>query len=463
MILGIPHPFERGQRTPCPDCGETLLYKKGQIRKAYWSHLSKSNCKGGESLTHKLAKFHLCEAINRGEEISFKYSCPLGEHKHLIKQKLEIGEVAKTEVKLGDGGFADIAILDKDGNVKFIVEICNTHRTEKRDGEWAEVKADEVFPYLEAPKDSHLICIRKRTPSQDAPCWKMLQKKFTCQGRKFAFNDTTAKQQQISWQCFCLIGRCIDCFRPHPVKKYRPFCTICYKLRFPRKRITDVKDEETHRLPLAISKPVLPVRKYTEKEHYEAIQDMSCCAISDFLDEVQRLVNEFNISAQDIARDGTFHCAAKHWSWNTFKWLVIRFRSVFTFEDYEDALFWACEQSNLEMCKWISDIFPCYRSPLILEQAIILKDVMTCSWVVARFGFTAQQCSHAYQKILKTHPKGKYSNVWRWMTIRFPQLADQKNLEPVNQTTQKRSVDLIQQVQPSPPKYRRLVDWLIKK
>jgi len=312
------------------------VLKWGDTRRPYFAHLSKSECKGGgEAFVHKKAKDYLCEALNQGEEITFQYSCPVAPHTHTIQLKLNDGEVAKTEVKVSNG-FADIGVLNKDGEVRFIVEICNTHRTQARDGEWVEVNAEEVMQYVVKQQAAYLTCIRKRAPCITAPCWKMVLKNFHCKGRNFGFSGDPFIEATL-WVAFCQLGRCIDCFNRHPVAKGRPFCPTCYRARFSSKPLSPPRDFFRRRVGCTHRTTVSNFiwRQNTKQKVFDdildAIYDDDVCA-------VQQLVERHNITGDDIRDECTFHWAAKYDAWQIFDWLTHRVPSSLTTDDMKNVI-----------------------------------------------------------------------------------------------------------------------------
>lgn len=352
-------------REPCPECAEPLVLKWGDTRRPYFAHLSKSECKGGgEAFVHKKAKEYLCEALNRGEEITFKYSCTLAPHTHTIPLKLNDGEVAKTEVKVGNG-FADIGVLDKDGNVRFIVEICNTHRTQARDGEWVEVDAEKVIQYVVKQQAAHLTCIRKRAPSTTAPCWKNVWENFHCKGRNFGFKGDAFSQETL-WEEFCQLGRCIDCFKCHPVEKYRPFCRSCWKSRFASNPSSQHRSFFTQRGAKGCLSPEADMCEQVRLKK-TAIDALNGYAISnDDVSEAQRLVETFHITGEDIRDKCTLYWAAKYTSWSVYKWLAHRFATWVTADDITKALIQAGYHKHLAFCKWLVGRFS-------LTQQLVLQ------------------------------------------------------------------------------------------
>jgi hypothetical protein len=69
----------------CPACQESLVAKKGEIRKYHFAHFSGKNCKHAiESMLHHLAKDKFQEAFYKNEEFIIQY-----EHKSYCSKKKE--------------------------------------------------------------------------------------------------------------------------------------------------------------------------------------------------------------------------------------------------------------------------------------------------------------------------------------------------------------------------------------
>ena len=75
----------------CPACQESLVARKGEIRKHHFAHSSGKNCKHAiESMLHHLAKDKFQEAFYKNEEFIIQY-----EHKSYCSKKKECKNITK--------------------------------------------------------------------------------------------------------------------------------------------------------------------------------------------------------------------------------------------------------------------------------------------------------------------------------------------------------------------------------
>lgn len=117
----------------CTDCKTNVMYKHGKIKIPHFAHYSTIVCqslrKANEYLTHKSAILKMQTDLVEGIIITSKCGC---KSSHKGKAVLEHPV---------SNGRADLALLDP----LVLFEICHTHKTETRDGQWFELKALEVL------------------------------------------------------------------------------------------------------------------------------------------------------------------------------------------------------------------------------------------------------------------------------------------------------------------------------
>ena len=159
----------------CPGCKNPAIFKKGTKKIAHFAHKAKTGCQfydhPSEGELHKQAKLQLQLALKKKEVPIFvvqKCAC----HKEMISTielTAILGDVVVEHPFFHNGRScrADLAIVDDNSNILYIVEICDTHPTDedRRPEGWVELKADEVLCKLNA--DSHSIqlsCTRIITP-----------------------------------------------------------------------------------------------------------------------------------------------------------------------------------------------------------------------------------------------------------------------------------------------------------
>jgi Competence protein CoiA-like family len=155
----------RGTKTyVCPKCDLSVCFKNGKVRRPHFAHKPGSACNhysgGGEGAIHKEAKEQLAQMLKDRAEIVFKHRCV--RHGHIIaKVVYQDGDQVHMEYRLPDKGRADIALLSKEGDVRYVFEICDTNPTLKpRPEPWFEVKALDV---LQAhSEEATFYCCRSR-------------------------------------------------------------------------------------------------------------------------------------------------------------------------------------------------------------------------------------------------------------------------------------------------------------
>ena len=134
----------------CPECNSESLLCEGKVRPRYFRHKSKTKCEyfetKGESIEHLQLKEQVKKMLDNGTVIGVNQKCSdcFGENYYSIKTlfiKKEETDYVKLEfISPNKKWVADVCVLDKDNNVKFIIEIKHTHKTENpRPEPWCEI------------------------------------------------------------------------------------------------------------------------------------------------------------------------------------------------------------------------------------------------------------------------------------------------------------------------------------
>lgn len=139
----------------CVDCNQRVILRKGEIRRAHFSHFSPTDkCKyyehPNESQLHKDAKYKLQDKLKNKFPIQLDNFCPkcstnpAGLYEHVIEY-LDNDNVV-IEYRDPSGKFiADVAIIN-DSKIRYIFEVKNTHTTTSvRPEPWFEIDANEII------------------------------------------------------------------------------------------------------------------------------------------------------------------------------------------------------------------------------------------------------------------------------------------------------------------------------
>lgn len=180
----------------CPDCGNDLILRRGEVRIPHFAHCKSDNpCNyyshPSESQIHKDAKLLLKKLLESGYKITITRHCynhtGPGEENDIY----EIPTVDDTtkimlEYRFNYNGpkIADVAFID-DNKPICLFEICNTHRTLEGDRPepWFEINALDIIQ-LANQCTNHIIniqCIRRTqcedcSPMQCNRCSKLIPK-----------------------------------------------------------------------------------------------------------------------------------------------------------------------------------------------------------------------------------------------------------------------------------------------
>lgn len=170
-------PFVALRRTPytCPDCQRAVHVKKGERRSAHFAHNPDTtnpctyyNRNPSLDQRHRNAQLKLKQFLEQGKEIDIARACPCGcrwiSHFGLYNFK---DRIAKCEYRFrfnDSDKRADVAVLDRDGNIVCIFEVVHTHYTGELDRPepWHEIRADEINAIPSSAETIALMCIRQK-------------------------------------------------------------------------------------------------------------------------------------------------------------------------------------------------------------------------------------------------------------------------------------------------------------
>lgn len=170
----LPKFANKANKYECPDCHQKVMLKKGQKRRAHFSHYKSTNAKTackyyervGESQIHKHAKI-MMKYVLEHNKCSIKQTCSCcKEVKTFNIPKIEVDyevDIEQPFVYKKCNKIADVSV-SKGDNIKYIFEICYKHKTHEGDRPepWFEIDAVDFIQYVENndDEDVEIDCIR---------------------------------------------------------------------------------------------------------------------------------------------------------------------------------------------------------------------------------------------------------------------------------------------------------------
>ena len=169
----LPSNATKGVEYSCPDCHKSVIFKKGEIKRPHFAHKVDTTQGGcnfynhpGESDLHLMVKYMIADFLEKKTLKEVYWECS-GCNTMSVGSgfsydiQYETGDKVVIEYK-GEGYVADVAVLNNE-KVKYIFEICNTHKTTtKRPEPWFEINAKEFLEFIqedEIMKES-VCCMR---------------------------------------------------------------------------------------------------------------------------------------------------------------------------------------------------------------------------------------------------------------------------------------------------------------
>lgn len=174
----------------CPSCGDSLVLRKGQVKKPHFSHKVSDSC-SQETVIHKLAKFLIIQNIKdwkvgQGDVPLMKRKCPDCGEEH-VQEFPDKVDSAVDEVRLESGYVADVGIYS---NQKIVaaIEIKVYHQV-------SDVKKTNIgIPFIELLGEQVI-----ENPAEWNPVIDMF-KPFKCSKCDQALKKYNEKLVQISVQ-----------------------------------------------------------------------------------------------------------------------------------------------------------------------------------------------------------------------------------------------------------------------
>lgn len=131
----------------CPGCGECVIVKKGEIKVHHFSHKpGERECKfyehPGEGEIHKMVKHIIAFLLKQKRIKKVVRTCPSQKCNNFEEYiQYEEGDEVVIEYHVNDKCIVDVAVVNN-GKVKYVFEICDTHKTTRETPEpWFEINA----------------------------------------------------------------------------------------------------------------------------------------------------------------------------------------------------------------------------------------------------------------------------------------------------------------------------------
>ncbi len=153
-------PFDavKGKKYECVDCKRPVILRKGNIRIHHFAHSAQTNVctyyeHPNEAQIHKDAKFLMQKLLNEKRLICFTWECNDCGNFYAFEEvptiKYKDSDEAILEYRDKEGKWvADVALINN-GNLRYIIEIKNTHQTvNKRPEPWYEVDAAKFIEHV---------------------------------------------------------------------------------------------------------------------------------------------------------------------------------------------------------------------------------------------------------------------------------------------------------------------------
>lgn len=197
----LPNEANKNTEYECPDCNRDLIFCKGEINRPYFRHKVENDpcvyySHPNESQTHKEAKYLIKNSIENKVKITFTRSCNCcNKIEDFIIPELKDNDKVKMEYRFNfNEGIkvADVAVVNED-NIKFIVEICHTHKTNSNDRPepFYEIDASTTIKEINNIKNNNIKikCIRwkKCLDCKNKEFLKDTENCFDCDGNSKKF------------------------------------------------------------------------------------------------------------------------------------------------------------------------------------------------------------------------------------------------------------------------------------
>ena len=173
----------------CPECNKEVILRKGEKNRVHYAHKKENKCeyyekpsesqihKEGKKLIKRLIEKNWLEIYKECVECREKEYMKIPEYTYDKKVELECSfkyDISNEEInENGTLRIADVAYLNENQEIIWIIEILNTHKTKEEDRPepWNEIEAKELLKIVDKDKIK-IKCSREYT------CEKCNEKKY---------------------------------------------------------------------------------------------------------------------------------------------------------------------------------------------------------------------------------------------------------------------------------------------
>jgi hypothetical protein len=232
----------------CVECDQKVIFKKGKIRVPHFSHYAHSNCTyydhPNESQIHKDAKMRVVSWLKKGIPIKISKNCNQCRHPTQCNVEYSVDDLFEMEYRFDIEKLyrADVAILNVEHQLKYIIEIKNKHKTDenRRPDPWFEIEAEEIMQkeFLNSIELTDVRSFECKICKEEPMIRQQLLIPFSDFAKTLGYFDhgkwikkwhsSSIQNNMDVWQVFLTHKRCIRCRVKTKIELGRVYCISCY-------------------------------------------------------------------------------------------------------------------------------------------------------------------------------------------------------------------------------------------
>lgn len=190
----------------CPDCDRELVLKQGTEVVHHFAHKSNAGCAyhecPSESQIHKDGKL-LVKYLIENKVVYILRRCSKCKDEYewaILKPSKKSFVVLEHRFNFNGNRTADVAFLSRTNKIKYIFEVCHTHKTDKnaRPEPWFEFDALMLLSVSYKNECINLECMRKGWLCEECSKLEIIKEKKPCRGKCF---DQTGSNTYNQLKC----------------------------------------------------------------------------------------------------------------------------------------------------------------------------------------------------------------------------------------------------------------------